>query len=322
VTAHQVWNRYEMWTYPLPNAIPEIEYMGRQAFQKATDLGTHAHEGALEICFVERGEVLWWSGREIHDVAGGHVFISWPGEQHGGIDEVLNPCKLYWICVTFPKNPPRGYLGIPRKDAAALHEGLQHLPRRCFPGGKTLPRRYDRILHILSQERGQLAVAAVRSELVALLCEVIDLGRSASGGQLRTPRIEKAIGLMDANLEEPLSVARIAEQVGWSENHFRVRFREQTGLLPGEFYLRRRVALARERIAQTDTPLTWIALDLGFGSSQYLATCFRRITGRAPSSFRPRAKVRASGGSPGRRAHGRELERLPVEPGGASPDGR
>ena len=96
-----------------------------------------------------------------------------------------------------------------------------------------------------------------------------------------------SVGFARRLCRDILSVAELARRVGWSENHFRTRFRRETGVLPGEFYLRRRVALARERLANTDVPLVWIALDLGFGSSQYMATCFRRITGRAPSSFRP-----------------------------------
>jgi AraC-like DNA-binding protein/mannose-6-phosphate isomerase-like protein (cupin superfamily) len=301
VTEHVVWDNYEMWMFPLPREIAEIEYLGRQVFRQATDLPTHAHPGALEILLVEQGQVVLWSGHEIHEVAGGHAFVNWPGEVHGGIDRVLNPCKLYWICVTFPEKPPKGYLGIPAKEARALQEGLRRLPRRCFPAGKSLPRRYDRILDLLAGGPKPLVAPAVRSELVTILCEVIELGRAAGGGEARTARIEKAISLMGENLDRPLSVAELARRVGWSENHFRTRFRKETGLLPGEFYLRRRVSLARERIAGTDVPLVWIALDLGFGSSQYMATCFRRITGRSPSSFRPPDGERARRPRTGRR---------------------
>ena len=91
---------------------------------------------------------------------------------------------------------------------------------------------------------------------------------------------------MDRHLEDPLPLPEIARRVGWSTSNLKTQFPKETGLTPGEFYLRRRLAAARERIASTDESLALVAQRFGFNSSQYMANCFRRVAGRTPSSYR------------------------------------
>ncbi|MEO8703526.1 MAG: helix-turn-helix transcriptional regulator [Kofleriaceae bacterium] len=47
-----------------------------------------------------------------------------------------------------------------------------------------------------------------------------------------------------------------------------------------------RVRLAKRLLADTDSPLTEIAYDIGCASPQHFSTLFRRVTGAAPSAFR------------------------------------
>ena len=49
-----------------------------------------------------------------------------------------------------------------------------------------------------------------------------------------------------------------------------------------------RIARAQELLRTTDRHLGWIAIELGFSSSQHFATEFRRATGMSPSEWRNR----------------------------------
>ena len=55
--------------------------------------------------------------------------------------------------------------------------------------------------------------------------------------------------------------------------------------------LRARMAIAEQRLRETDTPVTTIALDLGFTTPQHFANLFRQRTGETPTSFRSRHKA-------------------------------
>lgn len=287
----------ETWYHPHP-ALPELQNIGRDEFRIAKGLGTHAHDEAMELCYIERGTVRWWAGPEVFDVTGGEVYLTWPDEPHGGIDDALHPCKLYWLGLWFPAAPPKNYLGLPTDEGAALHAALKTVPHRHFPAPVQVARLYDRIFDLLQPaipatsgvgvpepQPSAVTAAALRATFVNLIAMLLQAGQAAHH-RAYSLAITQAIAIMDRNLTRPLKLPVIAEQVGLSTSHFKARFRRETGLTPGEFSLRRRVALAREKILDSDRPLLDIALDLGFSSSQYLATCFKRITGKSPSDLR------------------------------------
>ena len=51
-----------------------------------------------------------------------------------------------------------------------------------------------------------------------------------------------------------------------------------------------RLSLAERLLTESDTPVTTLALELGFGTSQHFSTLFRTRTGETPSSFRGRRR--------------------------------
>ncbi|MBA3382582.1 MAG: helix-turn-helix domain-containing protein [Actinobacteria bacterium] len=60
---------------------------------------------------------------------------------------------------------------------------------------------------------------------------------------------------------------------------------------PVEWQLRRRIGEACRRLERTDEAVTSIGFRLGFSSSQYFATSFRRVMGLSPTAFRTAARA-------------------------------
>ena len=276
---------YECWRRPL-RELPELVTIGRDSLRKSVAFQQERHAGSLEICYLERGNAAWWVGSDVYDVKGGDVFVTWPDELHGGIDNVLHPCKVYWIAIALPERAPSRFLGLTGKQARSLYKKLHKL-RRHFAGSPALARLCNRIFDSLGGT-SELKVADVRSSLLALLIDVIAFSARDFEKTWSVP-VRRAAALMQENLSDTLPLATIAERIGWSTSHLKRRFRQETGQSPGDYYLRIRVAAAREKIMRTRAPLVQIALDFGFNSSQYLANCFRRVTGRTPKSFRQTA---------------------------------
>jgi AraC-like DNA-binding protein len=54
-----------------------------------------------------------------------------------------------------------------------------------------------------------------------------------------------------------------------------------------------RIRLAKRLLAETDSPLTEIAYDIGCASPQHFSKLFRRVTGVAPSAWRDRQKEKS-----------------------------
>ena len=63
------------------------------------------------------------------------------------------------------------------------------------------------------------------------------------------------------------------------------RFREELGMPPHEYILRRRIDRAAALLAAGRSSVTEVAYDLGFSSSQYFAMVFKRFTHRTPSQL-------------------------------------
>lgn len=91
-----------------------------------------------------------------------------------------------------------------------------------------------------------------------------------------------------ANLQQDLNVAVMAQRVAMSERTFVRRFREASGVTPGEWLARARLQRACELLELTDSGIDRVALDCGFGTAATLRHHFRRKLGVRPTVYRER----------------------------------
>ena len=74
--------------------------------------------------------------------------------------------------------------------------------------------------------------------------------------------------------------------VNLSLSRFKTRFKHEVGVAPGGYIIMRKVEKAKELLGDRDRSITDIAFDLGFSSSQYFATVFKKLIGLTPSEYR------------------------------------
>ena len=91
---------------------------------------------------------------------------------------------------------------------------------------------------------------------------------------------------MRLNIERNLSMTDIAEKLGLSTTGFIKRFKHETGLTPADFYQRIKIEEAIRRLTGATASITEIAFNLGFTTSQYFASVFRKYTGTTPREYR------------------------------------
>ena len=81
---------------------------------------------------------------------------------------------------------------------------------------------------------------------------------------------------------------------------FQRRFREATGVAPGEWLVRQRVARARHLAETTDLTVEEVATRSGFGAVETLRHHFRRVVSTTPSAYRSAfARMQQRAGPPG-----------------------
>jgi transcriptional regulator GlxA family with amidase domain len=96
----------------------------------------------------------------------------------------------------------------------------------------------------------------------------------------------KAAALMEANIEQPLSLDELAAAVGVSRRQIERLFKRHLNLAPTRYYLELRLRRARELLLQTPMSIMDITIACGFESPPHFSTCYRGLFGYPPSAER------------------------------------
>ncbi|MCP4024096.1 MAG: AraC family transcriptional regulator [Desulfobacteraceae bacterium] len=100
-------------------------------------------------------------------------------------------------------------------------------------------------------------------------------------------RINRVINFVTHNLDKDLSLERLSREAMFSKFHFHRIFHALTGETVNNFISRQRLQKAAHMlIYDRRTPLTDIAFDSGFSSSQNFSKAFKKYFGIPPSQFR------------------------------------
>ncbi|MEL6640040.1 MAG: GlxA family transcriptional regulator [Pseudomonadota bacterium] len=92
---------------------------------------------------------------------------------------------------------------------------------------------------------------------------------------VRHPRLSKVIQIMEANIEEPISPAVLAKDVGMSTRQLERLFRRYLSRSPKRYYMELRLQKARNLLMQTDMSVINVALACGFASPSHFSKCYR-----------------------------------------------
>ena len=263
---------------------PEVPMLGRHNYAHAHHgLVRHAHPGAMEICLLAKGLQLFRVGRSDYVLRGGDVFITFPGEEHSTGEAPLEKGILYWVIILLPQKSGR-FLNCPPVETRKLVAQLLAIPHRHFVGAPLLQSLLEEIMFAAQSEGNPLRRIAVGIKLVEFLLKTLECSR-------QHPKIGLSNGInallhyIERQIEEPMTIGDLAEQMALSVSRFKARFKQEIGIPPAEYVLRCKISAAKKLLAQPGMTITDIAFRLSFSSSQYFATVFKRYTGKNPRAL-------------------------------------
>lgn len=260
--------------------LKEVVLLGRYNYARAqAPLPEHEHGSILEICFLVKGRQTYRVAGRTYHLRGGDVFVTFPNEKHGTAGHPEEKGVLYWMMLRRTRGR---WLGLSAPDADVLWRSLAGLPARHFRGSARMKSQLDSVTDLFHRSPFPLQSTFLTTEVMGYLVEVIRC--SEVGGRARQgTRMEMIYRYIQDHLDEKLSVPGLAERAGLSTARFKARFKEETGVPPGEYVLRAKIAEAQRRLKTGVGSVTDVACDLEFSSSQYFATVFKRYTGKTPS---------------------------------------
>ncbi|MCD8103623.1 MAG: AraC family transcriptional regulator [Lachnospiraceae bacterium] len=101
--------------------------------------------------------------------------------------------------------------------------------------------------------------------------------------------ILEAIEYVRQNYTLPLTLEDTAHRAGLSPTYFSRKFHQATGNTFKKYVNEIRILNAKQMLLSTDDSVTKIAMNCGFGSSNYFKDVFRRMTGFSPRDYRKKS---------------------------------
>lgn len=263
----------------------DVMTLGRYQYAHAhRPLRRHTHGDMFEICLLDEGVQQYVVEDETYTLRGGDVLVTLPNERHGTGDSPERRGRLYWLLIRKPSARER-FLNLPAAEGRALLDALLNLSPRVFRGSQDLKGYLESMFAAHDAEISPFRKTEIRNWALRFLLEILHDARA--GGRRLTRTIRDVQDVIEERLfeQKPL-LAELAELVGLSESRFKQRFKEEVGIAPGNYITQRKIEKARELLSASDVDITDLAFDLGFSSSQYFATTFRRYVGVTPSEYR------------------------------------
>jgi AraC family transcriptional regulator len=105
-------------------------------------------------------------------------------------------------------------------------------------------------------------------------------------GGLASARLRRIKELVQAKIEEDLSLDEMAQSVSLSTAHFARMFRKSTGETPHQFVLRQKLERAKDMLRAPNARILDVAVACGFRTQQHFAQVFRNVCGTSPTGYR------------------------------------
>ncbi|WP_333815384.1 GlxA family transcriptional regulator [Tabrizicola sp.] len=147
----------------------------------------------------------------------------------------------------------------------------------------------DLMLHLIGKAHGQDLATEVADQMVY---NAVREGTAAqrvsiqSRHGMRNEHLKRAIAVMEAALENPVSPSLIAEELGISTRQLERLFGRYLNSTPKHYFMEMRLHKAQNLLVQTEQSVTEIAMACGFQTTSHFSKVFRAHFGTSPLSQR------------------------------------
>lgn len=111
-------------------------------------------------------------------------------------------------------------------------------------------------------------------------------GESSISGQIRS-RLAPVFRLIEERLDQPISLAEMAETIAMSPQHLCTLFRKTLGMRPMAYVNQERIKRSKELMFHhPELPIRDVAERVGLNNPSYFGAVFKKLEGRTPEQFK------------------------------------
>ena len=299
------WTGFRRGLYPgVELAGEELEGLRLLAYWDAKknqdwSLGFHRNEG-LEIGFVENGSTGFSSdgrSKKYARLTNDYVAVTKPWQEHSVGEGGVGACKMYFAIIDFGVRRPNqewkwpAWIILSESDKSFFSKYMQNTQATVFKSTPEMKRAFSKIGGILSSPN-MFDFSAIALMLNCVLLELLNVFRGEGSGLSDSSPNENVVKCfldqLPAYCAEPWTLGTMAEDCGLKPTRFAYYCKRLANATPMEILNDTRLERAKKMILASagELPLTQIALECGFSSSQYFSTKFKEKFGVPPREFK------------------------------------
>lgn len=258
--------------------VPSVETLGYCIAKNAGPAYEwHIHEDAFEFTIVTKGRFSFSTLNTTYKFSPGEVFISYPNEIHG-TDVPITLSEIYWFQLKI--NDPDNFLFMKSDAAIEMITKLKAIPHHVVNVNteKVYP-LLKQAFYLAQQGADPVFIAAY---LQLFLHHVI----TASNDKYcpLTPDIGKTLNYILNNITLEISLEELAAIANLSCSQYKHKFKRQLGTSPRNFINQQKIEQAKILLLE-EMSITDVAMYLGFTTSSYFSTVFKKFTLYTPSEY-------------------------------------
>ena len=242
----------------------------------------HVHEAELELFFVYAGEGEYMVDNRRYPIRAGDIVVCNAGVLHGEEPSLVRQIHSYSVAITnvqFEGLPPNCLTDSNTRPVVSCGQLAGHV-------GQLM-----QLLYMLSADMAHL------NELCSsLACSVLLLAQALLRSRDRNAAIDeqeqpsvlahRVRQYLDEHHNEQLTLREAAERLHISEYYLAHVFKQEFGIPPMQYVMKRRIGEAQELLMNTDLPIAEVADRLGYSSVCHFNAMFKKNVGLPPGKFR------------------------------------
>jgi AraC-like DNA-binding protein len=266
---------------------PEISTLGVQSSQPGFKFGDHTYADEMEIVYVLHGASYVGIDKQYIRIRKNDCLLIFPKVTHNYFLKENESCKI--IDLVFKPGDISMFTPLDLRDSLRfLYElKIPHIDYLRFLDNGEIKGALDHILYQYDHpaQHTSMLLKIYFCELYILLSKVISETRDELG-KPKNQHVTLGLDYLVNFYSTQLTADEIARHVGLSPRHFSRLFAQELGMTVQEYLSILRIKKAKDLLLNSDMDVTGIAYSLGFNSSQYFITCFKRIEHVTPKTYR------------------------------------
>ncbi|MES0884540.1 AraC family transcriptional regulator [Roseibium sp. SCP14] len=283
----------------LGNTLPQVCSVGGWNATRPQNWGLreHCNEG-VKIAYLAHGTLTLTLDGEVYNLQEGQMFVVRPWQLHAFGDPNVAPSQIVWVLFDMGVRRPHeqwlwpDWIGWPERDQKRLTELLSKNEQPWYCASREVVNTFTQIAEVVASndiEGGETRLRLLISWMLLQFKNQLEAQHPALDHSLAASRrtVDIFLRRLWHALDDDWTLENMAAECNLSRTQFSKHCISITNMTPSRYLQTLRLKAAYKMLLEEDKlSVTEVALDCGFSSSQYFATCFRKLYGVSPSNLR------------------------------------